>query len=296
MLSNFVFWPSIAGAVFLTAGLVICRRDLQIGTSIDKLIALGGVFVAAPLAAFGAEHLVAGGRIAAIVPPYLPMRTFWVYFVGMALIAAAVSLVARRYLRLSLPLLALMFFLFVLMAHIPNAIRARTGLLWTVALRDACFAAGPLALAAAMWKDSLRGRAYVLIGIARVLVAVALVFFAVEYIFHPQLTLGLPLGKEEPGWLPMPHVLACLGAALLIVCAGAILINRYARLAAACVGLWMTLVTVLLYAPIWAMDPRALQVEGLNYVADTLLFGGIMLLLAQALPPGAPFMRKLHRA
>jgi hypothetical protein len=46
----------------------------------------------------------------------------------------------------------------------------------------------------------------------------------------------------------------------------------------------MILLTLLLYVPILAVAPQASLVEAINYVADTLLFAGTLLVLAPALP------------
>jgi uncharacterized membrane protein len=128
----------------------------------------------------------------------------------------------------------------------------------------------------------------VLIHTGRTLVAIPLIVFGIEYFLHPEIAPGVPLLKVTPSWVPLPFAWAYLTAIVLVICGAAILLNKYARSAAAVVGLLMTLITLFLYAPILAMAQRssqveALNVEALNYVADTLLFGGVILFLAQAL-------------
>jgi uncharacterized membrane protein len=200
------------------------------------------------------------------------------------LIAAAPSLTAKKYVRLSVPLLAAMFFVFVFAIHIPNVIaHAKDRLLWTVALRDLTFAAGSLALAGSQIWNTHPRLSGMLIHTGRVLVAIALIVFGIEYFMHPEIAPGVPLLKVTPSWVPLPFAWAYLTAIVLVICGAAILLNKYARSAAAVVGLLMALVTLLLYAPILAMAPGPSQVEALNYVADTLLFGGVILFLAQAL-------------
>jgi uncharacterized membrane protein YkgB len=78
-------------------------------------------------------------------------------------------------------------------------------------------------------------------------------------------------------------VWALLTGILLVICGAAILLNKYAHSAGVCVGILMALITLFLYAPILATANQASQVEGINYVADTLLFGGAILFLARAL-------------
>jgi len=81
-----IFWLWFAGSIFLLAGLFAVRKELTLSHGLDKLAVLGPVFVAAPLALFGAEHFVAARFIVQAVPAWMPWRMFWVYFVGAALL------------------------------------------------------------------------------------------------------------------------------------------------------------------------------------------------------------------
>ena len=111
---NEVIWSYLAGGVVLVIGLaaIAIRRDWPRARGFDKLILLGPLFYAAPLAAFGVEHFTLIDAIASIVPPWIPWHRFWAYFVGACFIAAAFSLVTRIQARLAASLLALTFFLF----------------------------------------------------------------------------------------------------------------------------------------------------------------------------------------
>ena len=290
-----VFWPCLAGAVFLVAGLLAARRELLPASGIDKWIVLGGVFVAAPLAVFGAEHLAAPRFIMAAVPAWMPARLFWTYFVGIALVAAALSLTAKKYVRLSTALLAVMFFLFVLMIHVPNVVaRVHERLFWSIACRDTVFGAGPLALAGALVAGTAARRSNLLVHIGRLLIGAILIFFGVQECLYPKFAPGVPLPKVTPAWVPVPAMWGYLAGAMLVVCGVCILLNKYARIAAACVGILMAVLTLFLYTPILAMASGVPQiVEGLNYVADTLLFGGAVLFLARALPQ-EPYAKSAH--
>ena len=284
MISRFFFWPGIAGAAFLVAGLFALQRELRTAAWLDKLIALGSVFVAASLATFGGEHFVVGPSMAGMVPAWLPAHLFWVYLVGTALFAAALSLIAKKCVRLSVPLLAAMFFCFVLMIHAPNVIaHLKERLFWTVALRETVFGGAALALAGFLMAEMRPRLSRVLIALGRFLVGIPLIFFGIQYFLHPEIAPGLPLPKVTPSWVPLPFVWSILTGILLVVCGLAILLNRYAQRAAAGLGLVMTLITLFLYTPILAMAAPASQVEALNYVADTLLFAGTLLFLARAL-------------
>ena len=111
MASPAVVWPGVAGFVCLALGAIVARKDVAAAHGLDKLLALACVFYAAPLAAFGVEHLTDAGDIAQLIPSWMPAHLFWAYFVGVALLAAALSLSLGKYLRLTGVLLAVMFFL-----------------------------------------------------------------------------------------------------------------------------------------------------------------------------------------
>jgi uncharacterized membrane protein YphA (DoxX/SURF4 family) len=289
MQQSFV-WPCVAGVLVLIVGLFVARRELRGAVRLDKLVVLGRVLFAAPLAAFGAEHLVLGQVIIGAVPVWMPARLFWVYFVGVALIAAAWSLVLGIQVRLTAMLLAMMFFLFVLMIHVPNVVtQVHNRIIWNVALRDLSFGAGALALAGSLGSGSgireSRDRGEnIAVWIGRVVVAVVLMVYGVELILFPQFAPGVPLSKLTPAWVPGPHVWALLTGLVCIGGGVGILTRRYWRSGATAVGLVMTLLTLFLYLPILLMASAPEALEGANYVWDTLLFGGAALLVAAGAP------------
>ena len=282
VLSPLIFWPCFTGLVILAIGLFTARRDLSAAQGIDKLIVLAPVFFAAPLALFGAEHLVAAKSISQGVPAWMPGHLFWAYFVGCCHIAAALSLVLGKYVRWSSTLMTIMFCLFVAMIHLPNVAANPHGrIIWAVAVRDLTFAAGACALASTQyahgWKAPLL--------LARLYTASALIFFAIEHFLHPEFGPGVPLAKVTPDWFPLHSYLGYFAGAVLLIGGAAMLIEKGARPAAAWVGALFTVLTFALYLPIMttATTVGALN-EGQNYVADTLLYAGAVLLLAAAIP------------
>jgi len=284
MFSSLVFWSSIAGSAFLLMGLLLIRRELSCAIGLDKVIVLGYVFVAAPLAAFGTEHLLAARSIMELVPTWIPAPMFWTYFVGIALFAAALSFIVRKHLRWSALLLAIMFFIFVLSMDLPGVIaHAKERLSWTLMLRETAFAGGALALAGAVRSSKA------LIAIGRVCVAVPLIFFSIEHFVFAKFAPGVPLEKLSPNWVPLPEVWAYAVGAVLLSAGTGMLFNRRTRIAAASVGIVMTFLTVCFYFPIFVKALGTTQaLEELNYVGDTLFFGGTVLLLGIAATPISP--------
>ena len=89
MLSSTNFWMCFAGLIYLGAGVFVLRKEISAARGWDKLIALGCVFFAAPLAAFAPEHFYGGPEyIQHMAPAWMPVRSFWPYFVGCALLVA----------------------------------------------------------------------------------------------------------------------------------------------------------------------------------------------------------------
>jgi len=154
-----VIWSYAASGGVLALGLAVLLRrgGWRAAQGLENLILLGPLFYAAPLAGFGVEHFTQTQAIASLVPRYLPWHVFWTYFVGACFIAAPLSLVTRIQVRLSASLLALTFFLFVVLMDVP-AWTHRPGdrFALTLALRQLVFSAAALALAATVTEPGRR--------------------------------------------------------------------------------------------------------------------------------------------
>ena len=283
MSSSLVFWASSLGLAFLLAGLVLIRKEFAAARGLDKVMLLGFPFEAAPLAVFSMEHLLTPRALMGMVPSWIPAPLFWTYFVGFALLAAALSFTARKQLRWSALFLAIMFFIFVATMDIPGVIaNSKDRLSWTLMLRESAFAGGALALAGWARQENIRV-SKAMIAIGRTCVAIALIVYSIEHFVFPKFAPGVPLPKMTPGWVPLPEVWAYAVGVVLLVAGVAMLFNRRTRTAAASVGLVMAFLTWFLYFPIYLKElgtPAAL--EGLNYVGDTLLFGGTVLFIGIA--------------
>lgn len=121
----------------------------------------------------------------------------------------------------------------------------------------------------------------------RIVIAIAAIFFGVEHFLHPDFAPGVPLEKVMPPWVPLPSVWAYLAGAILLAAGIALALNKKSRIAAVSIGALMTFLTLFLYLVILilAFGGSVSDInEGLNYVADTLLFAGAALVLASALP------------
>jgi uncharacterized membrane protein YphA (DoxX/SURF4 family) len=275
-----------AGGVLFLIALWAARTDIARADGLDKIAVLSNLCFAIPLAVFGAEHLSGARFIMEGVPSYMPWRLFWAYFVGFALLAASLSIATKIQVRWSGLLFGSMMILFVAMMDIPGALaNPRDRLGWTLLIREMAFGGGGWILAG----SAMRGRGESkLITVGRILIGIAAVFYGIETFLHPLGCPGVPLEKLMPTWIPARLLIGYLTGAILFAAGAAILLGRKTRMAATILGAWIVLLVLFVYGPILIAalsDPStAVKVEGINYFADTLLFGGAILALASAKP------------
>ena len=106
---------------------------------------LGRILFAASLVVFGVQHFLYARFIATLVPAWIPAGLFWAYFVGVAFLCAAISIAAQKLARFSAILLGLMFFLWVLIVHVPRVAAApHNGNEWTSLLVALAMSGGAL--------------------------------------------------------------------------------------------------------------------------------------------------------
>ena len=274
-----------AGMVVGLVALWAARADFMRARGLDKVVTLANLCFAVPLAVFGALHLADIGMVVGAVPAYMPWKLFWAYLVGFALVAAALSIATRIQVLWSGLLFGAMLFLFAAMTDAPGALANpgdRFG--WTLFVRELAFASGGFLLAAGAMGGRQLGQRLVVVG--RVMIGVAAVFYGVEHFLHPLACPGVPLEKLMPVWIPGRVEIGYATGLILVGCGALILSGRKTRLAATILGGWIGLLVLVVYGPILVVqlgDPSlGTEIEGINYFADTLLFGGAILALAGA--------------
>jgi uncharacterized membrane protein YphA (DoxX/SURF4 family) len=281
-----VIWSYLAFGVVLVLGLatIFLRGNWQKARGLDKLVLFGPLFYAAPLGAFGTEHFTLAKVIASIVPSWVPWHLFWAYFVGACFIAAALSLVTGIQARLAASLLAVTFFLFVVLMDVPAWAQNphnRFGL--TLALRELAFSGGALALAASLTQQWRERGTHVLATVARYFVAIPVLFYSFEQFMHGDHVPGVPLEPLTPQWIYGHTIWTYVAAVAYAVTGILLLLGKKTRAAATWAGLSVLFVELVVYVPIGVVERASLD-KGLNYVADTLMFCGAVLLLAGAMP------------
>lgn len=286
-----VFWPYFNGVVLILLGLFATRAEVSRARGLDKIVALGRVCYAAPLAVFAGEHFASSQALMQMVPGYMPIRLFWVYFVGTCLVAASLSIVLNVQVQWSGILLGIMFILFVLMLSVPVDVRNPAGsrFQWILTVREPSFACGAFALAATSIALSRPRLSHALVTLARIWISLVVIFYGVEHFLHPANVPVIPLPMLMPVWIPAHAVIAYLTGAALVAAGATMLFWKInARRAATYLGVYILLIIALVYLPIMIASASAadvgVKIEGLNYFFDTLFFGGAVLALAGALP------------
>lgn len=89
---------------------------------LQRMIPYGRILFSITILRFGIGHFLHTVHDAALIPAWVPRRVFWTYFTGIALVGSSIAVMAKFKLRLISLLQATMFFLWVVMLHIPRAI------------------------------------------------------------------------------------------------------------------------------------------------------------------------------
>lgn len=278
----------VAGIALLVIGTLAVRNDVARARGLDKVVALGNLFFALPLAVFAAEHFSAAQGISQGVPKFMPWPLFWTYLVGCGLLAASMSIATKILVRWSGLLFGIMMFLFVAMMDLPGTLAdPHNRFNWTLMLRELSFGAGGWILAGGAM-GTRDGYGNKLISVGRIVVGIAAIFYGVEHFLHPINVPGVPLEKLMPDWIPGRMVIGYLTGAIVLVCGAGILLAKKTRIAATYLGTWIALLVFTVYLAIliasFSNRSTDVKVEGVNYFTDTMLYAGTILALAIATP------------
>lgn len=291
-----VFWPYFSGIAMFCLGLAIAaKNELERARGIEKLVLLGPVCFAFAMAVFGADHLTAAKFVAMIVPAWMPGKLFWAYFVGIALLAAALSLVTRIQMRLSALLLGIMIFLFVLMIHVPNWLKTPgANVSLTILLRDLALSAGALAFAFSQKTRKTGNYAGThtgvfdaqVITVCRFAIALTLIVFGIDQLLNPNFAPGIPQENPTvlvtmPAGIPAHALWSRLSGLIFVGCALALTTRKCARIAANTIGVTALALIVFVYIPLTIAKASDIA-NGLNYLAIHFALAGSAFFLSSA--------------
>ena len=252
-------------------------RATQSPPMIDKSKSLGRIFVAISLVVFGVQHFIYGGFVATLVPAFMPGRLFCAYFVGVAFFAAAAGILYRPMARPAATMLGVMFFLFVVLLHIPRiAGNSSNGNEWTSGFVALAMCGGAWILANAAPLEE-REKADPFLKLGRYFFALAFAAFGIQHFVYARIAAGL-----GPPWIPGQPLLAYLFGVILVGAGAAIFIGKKMRMAAILLGTITFLYFLLLYVPLIIKHPR----DSLPWTRgfEILALCGCAVILADSLP------------
>jgi len=85
-----------------------------------NLTIIGRILFAIPFGVLGINHFIMHDFYLGTVTSFIPGLGFTLFLVGLALIAASISIILNKFIRLSCGLLAVMLVLFIATIHIPG--------------------------------------------------------------------------------------------------------------------------------------------------------------------------------
>ncbi len=85
-----------------------------------KLSTIGRILFAIPFAIFGINHFLMTDYYLGMLTSFIPLGPYTILLTGILLIAASISIITKKYVRLSTILLAVLLFIFITTIHIPH--------------------------------------------------------------------------------------------------------------------------------------------------------------------------------
>ena len=112
------------------------------------LTTIGRILFALPFAVFGLNHFFMVDFYTGMLTSFIPGSSFTILLTGLALIAASLSIIIKKYIKISCILLAILLLIFILTIHIPQLFDASTKMIAIVELlKDTALMGGALMIA-----------------------------------------------------------------------------------------------------------------------------------------------------
>ncbi|MFA6084574.1 hypothetical protein [Mucilaginibacter sp.] len=208
----------------------------------NTLVITGKWLYAITLVVFGIQHFIYADFLTTYVPAWIPWHLFFVYLVAVAFIAAALSIIINKYVRLSCTMLSVMLALFILLIHVPRLLNdPQNPQTWTRALQDVVIMGTALVLT-----SNLR-----LLPIGKYLFAVPMIILGLQHFAHMAFVTA-----KVPAYFPGIIVWDYLFGLIMIIAAIAILSNRYLGVPALLLGIFLMVSIILYQVPLLLSDIR----------------------------------------
>ncbi|NOU16370.1 MAG: DoxX family protein [Bacteroidales bacterium] len=119
------------------------------------LTTLGRILFALPFGIIGINHFIVSDFFNGMLTSFIP-GGFMILFTGACLIAASISIILKKYIKLSCLLLALLLLIFILTIHIPQLFEAdKAQFAFMELLKDTGLMGGALIIAGIYKEDTI---------------------------------------------------------------------------------------------------------------------------------------------
>ena len=123
-------------------------HDLLKPQTMKKMTTIGRILFAIPFAIFGINHFLMTDYYVGMLTSFIPLGAYTIILTGLMLIAASISIIFKKLVRLSTILLAVLLFLFIVTIHIPHLITDANKAISLIALlKDISLMGGSLMIA-----------------------------------------------------------------------------------------------------------------------------------------------------
>jgi putative oxidoreductase len=85
-----------------------------------KMTTIGRILFAIPFAFFGINHFLMTDYYLGMLTSFIPLGAYTIILTGTMLIAASISIISKKFVKLSTILLATLLFIFIVTIHIPH--------------------------------------------------------------------------------------------------------------------------------------------------------------------------------
>jgi putative oxidoreductase len=113
-----------------------------------KITAIGRILFAIPFALFGINHFLMTDYYLGMLTSFIPLGAYTIILTGIMLIAVSISIISKKFVRLSTIMLAILLFIFIVTIHIPHLIKGVDTTATLIALlKDVSLLGGSLMIA-----------------------------------------------------------------------------------------------------------------------------------------------------
>lgn len=120
-----------------------------------NMTTIGRILFAIPFALFGINHFLMTDYYVGMLTSFVPQGAYTIIITGLLLIGASISIISKKYVRVSTILLACLLFIFIVTIHIPHMLNDENKTTTIIALlKDISLMGGSLMIAGIYHDDN----------------------------------------------------------------------------------------------------------------------------------------------